>query len=267
MAHNYLGVILRDKGQIEEAIARFRKAIELEPEYADAHNKLGLALWKKGLAKEAIASYRKAVELAPKDTNAQTDLATALNATGDMDEAIAICRQVIRLEPNNAVAHGILGQTLAVKGQFSEAVAAYREAIRLRPDMALAWNNLAWLLSNCPDPKARNPAEAVKLAKKAIQLAPEEGDLWNTLGVGHYRAADWKAAREALHKSIELRKGGDAFDWFFLAMANWKLDQKDEAHKWYEKAAQWMENNAPQNEELRRFRAEAEELLGIKKQP
>jgi hypothetical protein len=64
---------------------------------------------------------------------------------------------------------------------------------------------------------------------------------------------------------MELRKGGDGFDWFFLAMAHWKMDHNTEAREWYEKAVSWMENNQPKDEELKGFRAEAEGLLGIEK--
>ena len=62
---------------------------------------------------------------------------------------------------------------------------------------------------------------------------------------------------------MELRKGGDSLDWFFLAMADWKLGNKDAARVWYDKALEWMEKNDPANEELIRFRAEAAELLGL----
>ncbi len=57
------------------------------------------------------------------------------------------------------------------------------------------------------------------------------------------------------------RNGGDSFDWFFLAMTHWQLGNKDEARKWHAKAIEWMDKNAPANEELKRFRAEGAELL------
>ena len=75
---------------------------------------------------------------------------------------------------------------------------------------------------------------------------------------------EWKAAIEALTKSMELRKGGDSNDWFFLAMAHWQLGDKTQARSWYDKAVPWMEKNQPKNEELLRFRAEAAALLGLK---
>jgi serine/threonine protein kinase/Tfp pilus assembly protein PilF len=124
-------------------------------------------------------------------------------------------------------------------------------------------HHLAWLLATCPDAKLRDPDRAVKLARKAVESAPKDGSVWNTLGVAHYRASDWKAAIAALHKSMELRNG-DAWTWFFLAMACWQLEKKEEARKWYDQAVQWMEQNQPKNQELGRFRAEAAELLGVK---
>jgi hypothetical protein len=48
-------------------------------------------------------------------------------------------------------------------------------------------------------------------------------------------------------------------------MTQWQLHNKDEARKWYDKGVEWMEKHAKENEELRRFRSEAEELLEIKK--
>ena len=62
---------------------------------------------------------------------------------------------------------------------------------------------------------------------------------------------------------MDLRKGGDAYDWFFVAMAHWQLGDKTKAREWYEKAVGWMEKKRPDDAELKRFRAEAAELLEI----
>ena len=62
---------------------------------------------------------------------------------------------------------------------------------------------------------------------------------------------------------MSLSKGGDSFDWFFLAMANWQLGNKELARQWYDRAIQWMDKNQSQDAELRRFRAEAGKLLGL----
>jgi hypothetical protein len=75
------------------------------------------------------------------------------------------------------------------------------------------------------------------------------------------RAGEWKAAVGTLKKSMELRKGGNSEDFFFLAMAHWQLGEKDQARRWYDRAVQWMDKNDPKNDDLRRFRKEAAELL------
>ena len=50
-------------------------------------------------------------------------------------------------------------------------------------------------------------------------------------------------------------------------MAHWQLGDKKQARQWYDKAVSWMDKNKPQDDELRRFRAEAEALLGIPEKP
>ena len=64
---------------------------------------------------------------------------------------------------------------------------------------------------------------------------------------------------------MELRNGGTASDWFFLAMTHWKLSNKELAHMFYDRAVSRTAKGAAQDEQFRRFQAEAGELLGIKK--
>ena len=162
-----------------------------------------------------------------------------------------------------------LANSYAALDRYAEAVKLYEETLAPRKnepgafDTGQSMNNLARLLATCPDTKVRDGDRAVKLAKKAVERAPEQGAYHSTLGAAQYRAAAWNEAVAALEKSAGLRNGGDSFDWFFLAMAHWKLGAKDKAREWYDKAVRWMDTNQPKNEELRRFRAEAAELLRL----
>ena len=81
-----------------------------------------------------------------------------------------------------------------------------------------------------------------------------------------FRAGELKEAIQELEKSMDLRKGGDSFGWFFLAMAHWQLGEKEMARKWFDQGVEWMEKKAPKDEDLRRFRGEAEQLLGVNKE-
>jgi tetratricopeptide (TPR) repeat protein len=161
-------------------------------------------------------------------------------------------------------------------GKFAEAQELSEQTLEIRrrvlgpehPDTLKSMNNLAWLLATCPVRQLQDIGRAVELAKKAAALEPKTGTYWNTLGVAQYRAGDWEAAIEALEKSMELSSNqNESFDTIFLAMAHWQMGNKDEARKWYDRGVEWMEKNWPDNEELRRFRAEAAELLGIDASP
>jgi tetratricopeptide (TPR) repeat protein len=157
-----------------------------------------------------------------------------------------------------------LGLLLMMRGRQEEAIRIFRNLFEVEPISAITCNEVAWRLAIDTDPKLRPPGIALEFARKGVELAPEDGKAWNTLGVAQLRAGNWEESIKALRKSMDLRKGGDSSDWFFLAMAHWHLGNKNEARRWFDQAVSWMDKNQPGNEELRRFRAEAAELLGLK---
>jgi tetratricopeptide (TPR) repeat protein len=89
LAHNLAGNILLDQHKTDEAIADYRKAIELDPHYAWPHNNLGFALYGQLKTEEAIVEYRKAIELDPNLALPHGNLAILLRAQGKTKEADA----------------------------------------------------------------------------------------------------------------------------------------------------------------------------------
>jgi uncharacterized protein HemY len=141
------------------------------------------------------------------------------------------------------------------------------QAVQRAGDQPEVANDLAWFLGCFPDRRFHNPDQAVLLAKRDVAMAPQVGTCWNTLGTVYCRAGQWKDAVATLEKSTQLRSGGDSFDGFFLAMAYQQLGDAQKARQWYDRAVQWMDRNKPQDEELRCFRGEAADMLGIKSEP
>jgi hypothetical protein len=65
----------------------------------------------------------------------------------------------------------------------------------------------------------------------------------------------------------DLRSATEANAAFLLAEVHWRLDQKELARRWYEKAAEWMDKNKTEDEKLRGYRDEAAKLLGTVGKP
>jgi tetratricopeptide (TPR) repeat protein/serine/threonine protein kinase len=259
-------------GHMDKALADFNRAIELDPKFTWAWYNRGIAFSNLGHMDKAVADYNRAIELDPKFAAAWTNRGTAYDELGQYTKAVADYSRAIELDPKFAPAWFNRGIVFSNLGQPDKALIDYQTAVKLAPASASCHNALARLLATCPDTKLRDPDQAVKLAKKAVELAPKEGGIWNTLGVAHYRAGEWELAGAALHKSMELQKGGDASDWLFLAMAHHQRGNHDEARKRYDQAVEWLtknkaalEKDKSQAEELRRFRSEAEEVLERKK--
>jgi tetratricopeptide (TPR) repeat protein len=146
-------------------------------------------------------------------------------------------------------------------GRSTEAAEPYRKAINLESEDAVVNNELAWFLVTSAEPRWRDAARAVRLAQMAVSALSESGNCRNTLGVAHFRNGDDKAAIAELETAMSLRAGGDSLDWFFLAMAHWRLGDREKARTWFDRAVQWMDKNKPHDDELRRFRAEAEAMF------
>jgi serine/threonine protein kinase/Tfp pilus assembly protein PilF len=221
----------------DKTIAQDPKSGQYHSEAADAHRHAGRLMMRGGRNEDAERELRRSVE---------------------------ILEQCEKQFPGAAWASDVfvdLARLLIKTGRSQEANALITRAARLT-DPGVQ-NELAWGLATDPDPALRNPKLAVELAERAITARPGDGNTWNTVGVARYRNSQWKEAIAALEKSMELRHGGDANDWFFLAMCHWQLGEKDQARKWYDKAVEWTEKNQPNNKQLGRFRTEAEELRKI----
>jgi tetratricopeptide (TPR) repeat protein len=156
---------------------------------------------------------------------------------------------------------GRLADLLVQAGRLVEAGKVHARTWQCCPDEPAAMNAYAWLLATCSDAAQRDPAQALTLAGKAVAAEPKNGAFQNTLAVAHYRSRNLKAAEGAFARAMQLRKGGDAFDWFFLAMICRQTGRESQARAFFERAICWTAKHAPENHELREFRREAEMVL------
>ena len=143
MAHNNLGIVLSQKGEIDEAIAHYRKTLEMSPDFADADYNLGNALLQKGEIDAAILHCQRAVTIQPNDPEAQVALGNALFQKGLIDESIVHYQKALAIRPYYVTAHYNLSSAFLKKGEIDEAIFHCQAVLSIQPEHADAHTNLA----------------------------------------------------------------------------------------------------------------------------
>jgi tetratricopeptide (TPR) repeat protein/ADP-heptose:LPS heptosyltransferase len=140
-----LGNTREEQGDPAGAIAAWRRALELRPDYPEALNNLALTLHEQGDPRTAITTFQEALRRHPAFVAARFNLGNALQEVGALDEAIACFQQTLALQGDLAEAHLNLGSALQERGDRAAARASFEAVLRLRPDDADAHGNLALL--------------------------------------------------------------------------------------------------------------------------
>jgi tetratricopeptide (TPR) repeat protein len=125
-----LGCALHE-GDPERAFEAYRRALELDPEHADAHVNLGCLHHGAGKLADAEAEYRAALRLRPENATAAFDLAVALEDQARLAEARAAYERCLALDPACADAHYNLARLHDRAGDALAAVRHLREYRRL----------------------------------------------------------------------------------------------------------------------------------------
>jgi predicted O-linked N-acetylglucosamine transferase (SPINDLY family) len=202
---NRLGVALARQGRINEAMANFQRAVQLEPDNAQVCNNLGIALAQQGKIDEAAICFHRAVRVRPDFAEAHNNLGNVFNTQSKAKEALACYQRALELRPDFTAARDNLAALhipkeqnyqapvhvsdraaeanqngiAAIKaGRVDEAEAAFRQALQIRPDLAAAHNNLGTVLR-----LQTKLAEAEKCFQKALNLQPNYIDALSNLGV------------------------------------------------------------------------------------
>jgi tetratricopeptide (TPR) repeat protein len=177
MAYSNLGSLMSARGNANEAIADFRKALELWPDQSKDHNNLGKALVQKGRMAEAMDEFQTALRISPNDPDAESNMGAALLQQGDTGGAISHLRQAIEKFPRHAQAHINLGNALLQTGRTDAAIEEYRKTLDLPFDHAESHYSIASALRQKGDVEA-----AIIQYRKALELRPDYANAHNNLG-------------------------------------------------------------------------------------
>ncbi|MGK7920759.1 MAG: tetratricopeptide repeat protein [Trichodesmium sp.] len=192
-----LANILQAQGQISEAINFYYKAIELNSNLPEAHVNLGSMFYRQGNFQEAIAYYRRAIQLKPDMAAAYWNLAKVWQQLDKSEEAIASQQKALELNPNLGGVEFSLneGYKLAEAGKLEEAIKVWQAAIKLKPDLAEAYCQIGIILRN-----QGYFSEAIQHLKKAIEIQPNYATAHQHLCGILRDGNNYVSAREAVNK-------------------------------------------------------------------
>jgi serine/threonine protein kinase/tetratricopeptide (TPR) repeat protein len=232
-AYNNLGLALSAQRRWDEAIDSYEKALQIHPTFAAAHNNLGLALKGKGPWPEASEHFRDAVRLDPKLAPAHFNLGEILAASGEPNSAIDHYRQALRIDPEFALAQYYLGVALAAKDRMDDANDRYEQALRIDPENKEAHDKNHGLAQDeaidhykqallcdpgwAPTHKSLGITvrdkgrldEAIDHYRQALRIDPMLALAYGALGHALLARGDYRAARTATRRCIELLPQGN----------------------------------------------------------
>ena len=147
----------------------FRRAIELNPNYAEPYDGLCIFRTYQKRFDEAIAEGTKALELDPSSVLVATDLGAAYFFARRFDESIEVLKRAHEMDPTLWVPLGWLGAPQMAKGQYTEAISTFRKALELGDGSPNPKSHLAYALA-----KAGQRDEALKLIGELKRQAEKE---------------------------------------------------------------------------------------------
>ncbi len=152
-AHNALGSVYFSTRRLDNSLAEFELALQLNPNFSLAQGYYGLALCYCGRWQEANEAAQRALRLSPRDPFSAIYYGVAAYAQfvgKNYAEAIVLSREAIRQRGDFSGAYRVLTVAAGMAGQTEVAAAALQELRRAQPNISLAWiaNQLPWKLDS-----------------------------------------------------------------------------------------------------------------------
>jgi TolB-like protein/cytochrome c-type biogenesis protein CcmH/NrfG len=261
--------LLRDGSDtaLPQAAALFRRAIDADPQFAQAHAGVANALAYAGIwgldldaasIDLALAASRRALELEPRMPEAFVAKGNLLFMQGRREEAFAAFEEAIRLNPSSYEAHYFYARDLFSAGRAQQAVAYYQAAERLRPEEFQPPCMLAGALFSLGRTEEGNAAarRAVHAIDARLAVAPDDSRALHLGAVLAARLGEREHSLAWLRRSLDLQPDefatayNAACTYAVLGMRDEALDTLDRAVRTGRGDLGWIEHD-PDFESLR----------------
>ena len=253
------GILDQNASRYELAEAAYRRAIDLQPDNAEAYRRLGEVLEQNNQIDQALAAYRRAVEIEPDYYKHYQALGAFYLQRGDYSDAAAQLRRTLELDPDQPSVRMAYCLALLNLGRFTEAEAELRAAIA-KKETAEAVYTLGYALMY----QGRD-REAVQYILRALTLGfPQKDRAWFHLGTAYRRINDSVDASKAYRHGLMLTEAEAAQDprdgqvRSYLAYFCARLGEQSRAESEIAQALQLSPNDA----DTRQMAALTYEVLG-----
>lgn len=192
------------KEELEFAIQMYKKALEVDPQYALAY--AGLA---DTYAYQYEAYYDRSLSL--------------------LDKAEETSKRALALDYDLPEAHRALGRVYKEKRDYQESIGEFKKAIELKPDFFEAHRALGWIYE-----EMRSFDDSITHAEKALEIRSSDRESWVLLGIAHLDKKDYSQAEKMFFKALETAPDyGTAY--YYIGQTYQKRGKFNKALEMYEK--------------------------------
>jgi Tfp pilus assembly protein PilF len=199
LAYTNLGSVYQKRGQLQDAMANFDRAIALDPNDYMAYINRGVIFDKVGAFGTALESFNTAVALNPSEFTAYYNRGITYDKMGRTAEAIRDFERAVILKPNEYRAHNNLGILYTKSGQYDRAAASFHHAIAIDPYNAITYTNRGLAYSYGGD-----FSRALEDFSKAILLDQQNGSAYFHRGDVYYKSGNRERALSDFQQGCSL---------------------------------------------------------------
>ena len=220
--HRKRGIEAAQRGDQQQAIEHYTKAIELPPEDSDTYFRRGRAYYETRSYDRAIQDFTKSLDLNPDNAFTYNLRGAAYYNKGELDLAIQDYTKSLELDPDNAVTYWSRGGGHHRKGELDLAIQDYTKSLDLNPAAAVAYH----LRGSAYYSKGEFD-RALQDFAKSLDLDPDNAFAYHLRGSAYYSKGEFDLAIQDYTKSLELDPD-NAVTYLNRGLAHYRKDEKDE---------------------------------------
>jgi superkiller protein 3 len=187
-------------GNLEEALSRFKKSVEADPQFKNAYFAWALAEAQQGHSEEERRLISKAIALEPHREEGYVVFGRALMDQGKYEEAIYFFSKASKEDPKSTDAYYYGGLAEAAQEHLQEEIKQFEKVVAISSNRAQAYAILAWDLT-----KQKEYREAEDFLDRALAIDAHNSQAYYNMGALRFKQGQFEESFEFYQKAIHFR--------------------------------------------------------------